>query len=500
MEKHCPRCGSVMTHDTTAAVFRCKVCGNVLDAPRETLEEASARLAARGQRPEVKLTHRGEVDKRALVIFETGQDKLWVDDQPAAIAQFKLALEIQADFADAHLWLAKLAADETTQRDHLGEILANDPGHHEALVRLMALDGRITEAELEDLLSRPHEPAPARMAADGVTTGTAALLCPNCGGQLEARDNGEVVCRFCGQTLDLADLSGLDLAGDLLGAAMLERRARPVRWLIGSRLVHCSQCGAERTLMRDQMSAICAFCGSTHVVVQDALGAFDQPDGLIPFGVGEDAAKAAIRAALKGVGERLRGFVDGGNQVVNAAVAGLYLPFWVFDALVEVTVTAQDKRAGMADQRRLQMGDTGYRRQTFRDGLTGLFIPAMTSPPRDLLAELGDFDMDTMRPYEPALLATHPAGLYTVEVDQASLDARSIASRRARDRELASASSSEEISVTALPVQMSFMLVLAPVWVCTLTERDGDLRTALVHGLTGDVVMGRAHPPDGGAA
>lgn len=495
MEKSCPRCGSVMTHDTVAAVFRCKTCGKVLDAPRETLEEAAARLAARGQRPAVKLTHRGEVDNRALALFENGQDKLWADDPAGAAEQFKLALQIQDDLADANLWLAKLATDQATKRDYLGAILAHDPSHHEALVRMMVLDGRITEAEAEDILSRPQSPAPAMMAAGDVAASTSALLCPNCGGHLEARDSGEVVCQFCGHVLDLEDLSSLDSAGDVLGAAMLERRARPVRWLIGSRLVHCSQCGAERTLMRDQMSGRCAFCGSAQVVVQDALGVFDQPDGLIPFRVSEERARAAVRDALKGLSERLRGLVDGGNKVTNVSLAGLYLPYWVFDVLVEVTLTAQDKRAGLNDQRRLQMGETGYRRETIRDGMTGLFVPAVDSPPRDLLAELGEFDMDTMRPYEPALLATHPAGLYTMEVDKASLDARSIAARRARERALATASSTEEITVMALPLQMSFMLVLAPVWVGTLYERDGDVRTALVHGLTGEVVIGRARRP-----
>ncbi|MFN8377882.1 MAG: hypothetical protein U0452_04350 [Anaerolineae bacterium] len=485
-----------MTHDPIAGVFRCKMCGKVMDAPRETLEEAAARLAARGQRPDVKLTHRGLIDNRARVLFENGQDKLWLDDRVGAMEQFKLALQIQDNFSDAYLWLAKLAADDATKRDHLGAILANDPGHHEALVRMMALDGRITEAEAEEILSRPYEPTPAELPADQVPASTAALLCPKCGGHLEVQDDGDVVCRFCGHVLDLEDLSELDSAGDVLGAALLERRARPVRWLIGSRLVHCSQCGAERTLMRDQMSAQCAFCGSAQVMVQDALGVFEQPDGLIPFRVTEEAAKAAVRDALKGVGERIRGFVDVGNQVVSATVAGLYLPFWVFDAQVEVTVTVQDKRAAMGDRRRLQLGDTGYRRETLHDGVTGLFVPGVTSPSRDLLAELGDFDMDTMRPYEPALLATYPAGLYTLDVDKTSLDARSIAARRARERALAMASSSEEISVTALPVQMSFMLVLAPVWVCTLYERDGDVRTALVQGLTGDVVMGRARSPD----
>ena len=48
MDKVCPRCGSVMRYDSVAAVFRCHGCGKILDAPPETLEEAAARLAARG--------------------------------------------------------------------------------------------------------------------------------------------------------------------------------------------------------------------------------------------------------------------------------------------------------------------------------------------------------------------------------------------------------------------------------------------------------------------
>ncbi|HYO89344.1 MAG TPA: hypothetical protein VER79_11890, partial [Candidatus Limnocylindrales bacterium] len=60
---------------------------------------------------------------------------------------------------------------------------------------------------------------------------------------------------------------------------------------------------------------------------------------------------------------------------------------------------------------------------------------------------------------------------------------------------LATSAPMDDMSVSALPLQMSFMLVLAPVWVATLHERDGDIRTALVHGLTAEVVMGRARKP-----
>jgi hypothetical protein len=484
-----------MRHDSVAAVFRCRGCGHVIDAPPETLEEAAARLAARGPRPEVKLTHRGPLEERAAILFDTAQERLWNDDKVGAISKLKLALEIQRDFADAHLWLAKLAGDPADRREHLGEILAHDPSHHEAMLMLMVLDGRITQAEADDLAKRPHEPATVWEAAEEVRTSTAALLCPNCGGQLTVTDDGQVVCRFCGQVVELEDVAALNTAGDVLGAAMLERRTKSVRWLIGSRIVHCSQCGAERMLASTELSTRCAFCGSGQVVMQDALGSFEQPEGLIPFAVSEDAAKAAVREALARLAERLRGMVSPDDKVVSAGIEGMFLPFWVFDALVEVTVTGWDKAAKMQDRGRMQRGDLGYRQSSYRDGYTGLFVPALTSPPPELVTALGEFDMDSMRPYEPALLAAHPAALYSVDVDKASLEARSMAAQRAKQRELSTSASLDDMSVSALPLQMSFMLVLAPVWLSTLRERDGDIRTALVHGLTGRVVMSRARKP-----
>ena len=39
---------------------------------------------------------------------------------------------------------------------------------------------------------------------------------------------------------------------------------------------------------------------------------------------------------------------------------------------------------------------------------------------------------------------------------------------------------------------MSFRLVLLPVWVASLMEDDGDVRAALVNGQTGKVALGKA--------
>jgi hypothetical protein len=42
---------------------------------------------------------------------------------------------------------------------------------------------------------------------------------------------------------------------------------------------------------------------------------------------------------------------------------------------------------------------------------------------------------------------------------------------------------------------MSFSLVLMPVWIATLHERDGDTRLALVNGQSGQVALGKANKP-----
>ncbi len=79
------------------------------------------------------------------------------------------------------------------------------------------------------------------------------------------------------------------------------------------------------------------------MIVQDALNTVEKPDGLVPFTISEEAAKNAIRERLKSVGERLAGLLDS-NEVKQATMDGVYLPYWVFDALAEVSITTIDRR------------------------------------------------------------------------------------------------------------------------------------------------------------
>jgi hypothetical protein len=126
-----------------------------------------------------------------------------------------------------------------------------------------------------------------------------------------------------------------------------------------------------------------------------------------------------------------------------------------------------------------------------------LLFPAVDALPPMLLQRVFPFDMDTLVPYEPQLLADWPAALYNRDVGLAAEDARehmiSIA------RELAPPPVSSEYQPldarrfrrTYQVTSVSYQLVLLPVWIASV-ERGGGRSLALVNGQSGKVAFG--HP------
>jgi len=480
----CPKCGERMSIDLGGVGLYCPHCGH---RPSTGLDEKIAEIRARAPRPTVSIEDEASINARAVSLFYTAHDYLYDGDKMAAIRALTSAIEIQPDFLDAHLWIAKITDDEALKRDHLSTVLAYDGGNPEATKMLLVLNGRLTP-EQAALAYRDTAPliqqAEAPVRADMTT-----LRCPKCGGDLTMVEaTGRVECKFCGHSAEAPKRA--ESNGDLLFAALLERKAQPVRWVIGERLLHCNQCGAERTIAADKLSSRCPFCFSNQVIEQDALGSFEQPDGLVPFVMTREEAGQQIKERLKGLGERLKGWFDS-NDVARATLEGYYLPFWAFDASLDITRTRIDNRP-TPDRARVKQP---YLQSNYSDAVFDLEVCAVSSPPPALTSQLGDYDLRGMAAYEPELLAKYPAELYTIDFDQAALEARSRISAAMREkfggRELTD-DTSISISVFTNIQQMSFRLVLLPVWVATLVEVDRDVRAALVNGQTGKVVLGKA--------
>lgn len=480
--------------DTANRMWRCRACLHRVPLPEETLEEARARLATERDSQPVHIRYRGNLDRRARTVFENGHDALQRGDRADAMRQFRFAVEIQPDFVDAHYMLAQLSETESQKRDYLSAVLANDPGHLDALRDLMVLNGQLTP---EEAARTHHAQEPELRLIDGVQVGTTAIKCPKCGGDL-ARDDlrGMTVCRFCGYEEPVRrQFAEDDARGMALGAALLKRKADPVKWVIGERAIHCTECGADRVLPQGRMALACPFCGSKQVVTQEAVDTLYQPDGLVLFAINEAAAKEVIRERLGRMDQKLAGLLEE-NRVARASLEAVYLPFWVFDVVLDVNVTMVRKERSETRYQRMgtiqQALTPPYQNYRYHGGVNGVLVPAFSSPPPRLIDEIDDYQVSAMIPFERQLLVSHAAELYSVDYDDASLVARSKAIERAKVDYAPGDNSMYTTTVTAWPTQMSFIQVLLPVWIATLVERDGDLRTAIVNGQTGRIALGKA--------
>jgi hypothetical protein len=230
------------------------------------------------------------------------------------------------------------------------------------------------------------------------------------------------------------------------------------------------------------------------VIESDALASFQQPDGLIPFRVDKKQAGEAIKARLGGWQERMKGWLDN-NKVDRATLDGMYLPYWMFDASVDVRKTITRDATYSQDSRNHFSAADAYQTTLTPDAINNVAVFAATSPKPLLTEKLGAFDPGGMVAYEPKLLAKYPAQLYSIDFDKASLMARKKIGEALRVKHAEPAGQNVKIAISSLVTHMSFQLVLVPVWIATLYEADGDIRTALVNGQTAQVALGKAVKP-----
>jgi DNA-directed RNA polymerase subunit RPC12/RpoP len=486
----CPTCGERMTFDVSTTSIICHHCGYT---PTAGVDERAAQIKAKGMRPNIAIENEDKIDFRAVSLFYTAQDYLFDGNKKAALDSLQDALDIEPHFAEAHLSYAKISDDKAVQRDHLDEVLASDPSNPEAARMMLILNGRLTTEQVEKG-TKNSDPI-IRHIGEAVKTTVAGTRCPKCDGNLTTNDvTGQVECRFCGYVVGQGEHHNGN--GDSLLAAMLERRAKAVKWVIGERLLHCKDCGAERAIAATELSARCPFCGSNQVIEQDALNSFSQPDGIIPFKITRDEAGHIIKEHLKSFSERVKGwFVN--NKIESATLNGYYLPFWMFDATVEVTQTRirnEDTNSRYGYTRNM-IPSEAYVQNKYTEIFDDMEACGTKSPSTTLTRALGDYHSKDLLDYSPNLLAKYPAQLYTQDVDEAALEVRSqIAAAMRYKYNRHELTSSEKVSINVFTniLQMNYKLVLAPVWIAHLIEQDKDQRVALINGQTGQIAFGKS--------
>ena len=499
----CPHCEAKKSFIIASDKLICQHCGHTLrkddgtrKKPAEAKKSKPKAMPRRKFQPSYRLTMRGEINQWAKAAYDTGQDYIRQEKWDDALKAFHRALDNERDFLDAHLWIARLSDDPQVQEEHLTNILAHDPNHMEALQELMVLRGELDPSALD--AKDPHAQPVLRDAGGIVATETQNLRCKQCNSPHMTFDHATLFakCDSCGYVDKEASGGSTDL--ESLTMALLKRKTKTVVWKVGSRLLHCNSCGAERTLPSRKLSERCPFCGSNHVILQDALESFEQPDGIVRFKITREQAAEQVKSKLEGWSERFKGLFDN-NKVDRATIDGVYLPFWAFDTVLDVrrSVFSENTGVGMTrDSNNFNASFTpAYQTETIGDAMNNVLIPAVTSPPHKMIDKMGKFDLKEAVGYNPKLLAKFPAELYSIDFDKASLEARGVIGEEMRLRHGAINRSGMQVNIFTSVTQMTFRLYLLPVWVATLYEEDGDVRTALINGQSGQAGMGKTIKP-----
>ncbi|MCA9887020.1 MAG: tetratricopeptide repeat protein [Anaerolineae bacterium] len=436
--------------------------------------------------------HPGRVETWTQAKFNSGIDAVRQERYKDAIRSFEQAVDNQRDFLDGHLWLARLHDDPDLKRKHYGVIIAYRPNHEEAVRELMVLNGQLTQEEANRTVEGREQVV---VSVDSPVKATAdTIKCSECGSDDMRHFEGEpyATCNTCGHR---ERVGNGDYGMKSFVMSMLKQRGQAAKWDVGKRLLHCNNCSAERTVTAETLNQECPFCGSKQVIVKDALDSFIQPDGLMPFVVDRDYAEDAIWKASESGVEKFKSFFVN-NKVKQTLINGVYLPFWYFDTLWNVKRVIRPKSDSTYDSNSLRAIQRSVRTEEINEAENNWPVPAFQSPNPKLVHKLGRFVIDRVQSYDARLLGQHAATIYSTDFQKASLYVRKEVGRLLREQHGTQPFGDEEVTATPMLTSMQFRLVLAPVWVVTIIEEDGDVRPGLVHGQTGKAVLGKAKKPE----
>ncbi|HEY9076119.1 MAG TPA: hypothetical protein VIO61_06225 [Anaerolineaceae bacterium] len=378
-----------------------------------------------------------------------------------------------AQQVECFLWLSEIAKDPQEKRAHLEMALALNPAEPRARRRLAVLNGILKPGELvnPDAVHPPQ--AQVRPVGDA-----RRFTCPNCGSPMSYTPDGEALtCEYCESRQRLRSQVQAAKAAPtedfVLALATATGHVQPVN----SRTFACQGCGAQFLLPPERLTLTCPYCESPYVVENKEALKFIPPGEVIPFAISEPQAKQALK-------QWLDAYLPG-EQVRVAPGLGIYLPVWSFNM------------GGFVEWRaELHNGDhwvpsTGARPVAYRS----ILVAATPRLQEAFNAELKNYDLAAVVPYDPRYLANWVAETYQIPVAQASLEARRLALDREKDfiatmfiqpvRNLSFSSGGMIVD--------TFRLLLAPAWLTHYTLKN-EQYTVFINGQSGRV---RAEKPVG---
>ena len=250
----------------------------------------------------------------------------------------------------------------------------------------------------------------------------------------------------------------------------------------------CPSCGAEISGDDTLGSTVCPYCGNSTIVKGQFEGNL-RPDYIIPFKLDKKAAMAAFEADLNNAPFLPDSFK---NKKKIEEMAGVYVPFWMFDCDCDASLTYNAQRVTAWSDSNYNYTKTDYFK-LYRSGSVGFAnIPVDASKKADdtYMEAVEPFDYKDAVEFTGAYLSGFLADKYDVTADESI----GRANERVKNSTVAAfnGTTANYISVMPESSRVSFRdgkirYSLLPVWMLNIKYMDSMYKFA-INGQTGKVV------------
>jgi predicted RNA-binding Zn-ribbon protein involved in translation (DUF1610 family) len=322
------------------------------------------------------------------------------------------------------------------------------------------------------------------------------FACPACGGEAVWNPaKNKLACPFCGTDSPARiEADGSVVEHDLVAAL----RAIPDAargWQNAARQVRCQSCNAICLFDASRQAQNCPFCGSAQLVAYAETKAAFRPESVLPFTISESAARDGIRAWY---GRLWLAPSEIEHRALTDTVAGIYLPYWTFDAQAEADWTAEaghyyyesetvmvngQPRARQVQRIRWEPA-TGHVAHFFDDDLVCASVGVQPA----LIRGIEPFPTHELKPYAAAYLAGWVVERYQIDLVGAAQRAR--AAMDAKLQALCAAQvpgdTYRNLAVQSDYSKQTFKHILVPVWLLAYSYGARRFQCAM-NGVTGAV-------------
>jgi hypothetical protein len=310
-----------------------------------------------------------------------------------------------------------------------------------------------------------------------------------------------LVCGHCGHVEQIAKPAAQQRAN-----AMVEHDLRgglgddlPDTALEDVRSCSCPSCGAVVEFSGANHARDCPYC-ATPVVVDTGSYRHIKPQALVPFALTQAQAKDQLTKWLGSLWFAPNSLLEYTRK--DSKMAGIYVPFWTFDAKTRSRYTGQrgehyyETRTvsvmvnGKSERRQEQVQKTRWypaSGQVNRD-FDDVLARASRSLPLRLGEELTPWDLTALEPFSPEYLSGFQAEGYTIKLADGHADARA-RMRRVIEQDVRTDIGGDVQQISNLDTNHddeTFKHILLPVWTAAY-KYAGKSYQFLVNGQTGEV-------------